>query len=302
MSGDYKVTFLTIKNDYETRCVTDTMSDSGSLDAQLERLDIANNRRTTTTTEEDPRPDFCFVDSDKSKPLKGNDKELAGNKQSVPPHLKGLQWYSESECKSFGDGIREGWGGCLRSGQEWTKSYSYVCRQDAGLTERKIVSIPYNNTADINAAFAPIAQYYANLQSIKERLQDLLDETSKEISSGQGVLMNEERYSHSIHPERAIKAREATNGFIPELKTQTIPILISIGAAMLAFSIVLSFQMMGVYGQFTLSPAYSQAYATFQATVASITNNTSVVGGFAGVSLLIALYFAYLFYSSQPRD
>ncbi len=215
MSGDYKVTYLSIKNDYETGCVTDTMSDSRSLDAQLELLDIANNRRTTTTTN---------------------------------------------------------------------------------------VSTPYDNTADINTAFAPIAQYYANLQSIKERLQDLLDETSKEISSGQGVLMNEERYSNSINPERAIKAREATNGFIPELKTQTIPILISIGAAMLAFSIVLSFQMMGVYGQFTLSPAYSQAYATFQATVASITNNTSIVGGFAGVSLLIALYFAYLFYSSQPRD
>jgi len=216
MSGDYKVTYLSIKNDYETGCVTDAMSDSRSLDAQLERLDIANNRRTTTTTQN--------------------------------------------------------------------------------------VSTPYDNTADINTAFAPIAQYYANLQSIKERLQDLLDETSKEISSGQGVLMNEERYSNSINPERAIKAREATNGFIPELKTQTIPILISIGAAMLAFSIVLSFQMMGVYGQFTLSPAYSQAYATFQATVASITNNTSIVGGFAGVSLLIALYFAYLFYSSQPRD
>jgi hypothetical protein len=289
MSGDYKVTFLTIKNDYETRCVTDTMSDSNALEAQLSRVDAANNRKTTTTTQ-DPRPDFCFVDSDKSKPLKGYNEE--GND---------LQLYSESECKSFG-GTRFPSGACVKETGKLRVVYSYVCRPEAGLTERKIVSIPYNNTADINAAFAPIAQYYANLQSIKERLQDLLDETSKEISSGQGVLMNEERYSHSIHPERAIKAREATNGFIPELKTQTIPILISIGAAMLAFSIVLSFQMMGVYGQFTLSPAYSQAYATFQATVASITNNTSVVGGFAGVSLLIALYFAYLFYSSQPRD
>jgi hypothetical protein len=287
MSGDYKVTYLSIKNDYETGCVTDTMSDSSSLDAQLGLLDIANNRRTTTTTQ-DPRPDFCFVDSDKSKPLKGHNDSP-----------NGLQLYSESECKSFGDGTHFANGECTRSGQE---SYSSVCRPQAGLTASTIVSTPYNNTADINAAFAPIAQYYANLQSIKERLQDLLDETSKEISSGQGVLMNEERSSNSIHPERAIKAREATNGIIPELKTQTIPILISIGAAMLAFSIVLSFQMMGVYGQFTLSPAYSQAYATFQATVASITNNTSIVGGFAGVSLLIALYFAYLFYSSQPRD
>ena len=235
MSGDYKVRYLTIKNDYETGCVTDTMSDSGSLDAQLERLDTANNHRTTTTA-------------------------------------SGSSGSSSSGSSSSGN------------------------------TAPAVTTIAYDNTKDINDAFAPIAQYYANLQSIKERLQDLLDETSKEISSGQGVLMNEERYSNSTNPERAIKAREATNGFIPELKTQTIPILISIGAAMLAFSIVLSFQMMGVYGQFTLSPAYSQAYATFQATVASITNNTSIVGGFAGVSLLIALYFAYLFYSSQPRD
>ena len=288
MSGDYKVTFLTIKNDYETRCVTDSMSDSNALEAQLSRLDIANNRRTTTTTE-DPRPNFCFVDSDKSKPLKGYNQGP-----------NGLQLYSESECRSFGDGRHFANGECNRSGQA---SYSSTCRPAAAVSTTAVVTtIAYDNTAGINAAFAPIAQYYANLQSIKERLQDLLDETSKEISSGQGVLMNEERYSNSTNPERAIKAREATNGFIPELKTQTIPILISIGAAMLAFSIVLSFQMMGVYGQFTLSPAYSQAYATFQATVASITNNTSIVGGFAGVSLLIALYFAYLFYSSQPRD
>lgn len=287
MSGDYKVRYLTIKNDYETRCVTDTLSDSGSLDARLAVLDTANNHRTTTT--EDARPNFCFVDSDKSKPLKGYNEGP-----------NGLQFYSENECKSFGDGTRSGDGECLRTGQT---SYSYVCRPQAAVSTTAVVTtIAYDNTTDINDAFAPIAQYYANLQSIKERLQDLLDETSKEISTGQGVLMNEERYSNSINPERAIKAREATNGFIPELKTQTIPILISIGAAMLAFSIVLSFQMMGVYGQFTLSPAYSQAYATFQATLASITNNTSIVGGFAGVSLLIALYFAYLFYSSQPRD
>jgi len=248
MSGDYKVTYLSIKNDYETGCLTDTMSNDRDLNTQLQNLD--KDIEESNDTPHDSRRLYFL-----------NDRVSSGGK-----------YYKLKISETGGKAVTD-----TSAWDEYQKP-------------------------NIETRFAPIAQYYANLQSIKERLQNLLDESSKEISNGQGVLMNEERYSNSINPERAIKAREATNGFIPELKTQTIPILISIAAAMLAFSIVLSFQMLGVYGQITVSPAYSQTYATIQATVASITNNTTIVGGFAIISLLIASYFAYLFYTSQPRD
>lgn len=297
MSGDYKVEYLSIKNDYDIQCSTDEMSNQDKLNVQIAKVDAANNKQTrTTTTRKDDRPDYCF-----------------SNGTPIGIDSNGIQYYSESQCKTtlknilnkptkwnddgpMVNGVK--YGGCDADGIP----ISWNCRSSAQGTSYTTVTTPIDNTEEVRAAFAPIAQYYANLRSIKERLQDFLKDSSEEVSDGQEHILHEERYNDSVYPERSMKAREATYGLLPELKTQTIPVLVSVGAAMLAFAIVLSFQLIGVNGQLNLSPAYAQGYATLVATVTSITNNTSIVGGFAGVCLVIAIYFAYLYSTSPPRQ
>lgn len=295
MSGDYKVEYLSIKNDYDIKCSTDEMNDRRKLNEQIAKVDAANNRRTTTV--KDNRPAYCF-----------------SNGSIVGIDSGGAQLYTESECKTtlfklINKPVKWNNDGPVVNGVKYGGCdsvdgvpISWNCRLSAGGTGASTQSIPFDNTAEVEAAFAPIAQYYANLRSIKERLQTFLKDSSKEVADGQEHLLHEERYMDSIYPERSMNARESSFGLLPELKTQTIPVLISVGAAMLAFAVVLSFQLIGVNGQLTLSPAYAQGYATAAATITSITNNTSIVGGFAGVCLVIALYFAYLYSTSPPRQ
>lgn len=294
MSGDYKLEYLSIKNDYDIRCSTDEMNNRHKLNEQIAKVDAANNKRTIPI--KDNRPAYCFSDGK----LLGIDSN-------------GIQYYSEYECKGtlfnllkkFTKWNADGptmngvkYGGCDADGTP----VSWNCRSAVAGTPANAQETPFDNTEEVRRAFAPIAQYYANLRSIKKRLQDFLKDSSEEVSDGQEHILHEERYNDSVYPERSMKAREVTYGFLPELKTQTIPILVSVGAAMLAFAVVLSFQLIGVNGQLNVSPAYAQGYATMVATVGSITNNTSIVGGFAGVCLVIAIYFAYLYSTSPPRQ
>jgi len=295
MSGDYKVQYLSIKNDYDIRCSTDAMNDPGKLNEQIAKVDTANNKRTVPVR--DNRPAYCFSNGT----LLGIDSN-------------GAQLYTETECKTTlfklinkpvkwnNDGPVMNsvkYGGCDSLDGV---PISWNCRLSAGGAGATAQSTPFDNTVEVQTAFAPIAQYYANLRSIKHRLQEFLKDSSDQVADGQEHLLQEERYMDSVYPERSMKARESTYGLLPELKTQTIPVLISVGAAMLAFAIVLSFQLIGVNGQLNLSPAYAQGYATVAATITSVTNNTSIVGGFAGVCLVIALYFAYLYSTSPPRQ
>jgi hypothetical protein len=296
MSGGYKVEYLSIKNDYDIKCSTDSMSNPDKLNEQILKVDAANNHRTNPV--KDNRPDYCFSNGT----LLGMDSG-------------GIQYYKRDECittlsaltrtetKWNNDGPTVGgvkYGGC--DAKNGSNGYSWNCRIAVSGNAANAQPTPFDNTEEVKTAFKPIAQYYANLTSIKNRLQTFLKESSQEVSDGQEQLLHEERYMDSVYPERSMKARESSYGLLPELKTRTIPILVSVGAAMLAFAIVLSFQLMGVTGQVSLSPAYLQAYATFQATVMSITNNTAIVGGFAGICLVIAMYFAYLYTTSLPRQ
>ena len=273
MSGGYKVKFLSIKNDYDFQCSTDQMSNEDKLDEQIVKLDAANNHRLGPATITDWSTTLVYpVDSI---------VKFTDNK-----------YY---KCIVASPAGRGPYGGYVDGSAGNTQYWIQVQQQD-------IPNVGFDNTSEIEVAFAPIAQYYANLQSIKIRLQDFLKDTSEEVSEGQGHILNEDRYMESVYPERSMNAREISHGLLPELKSQTIPVLVSVGAAMLAFAIVVSFQMAGVTGQLSLSPAYAQGYATFKATASSITNNTSIVGGFAGVCLVIAMYFAYLYAMSPPRQ
>jgi hypothetical protein len=296
MSGDYKVQYLSIKNDYDIRCSTDAMNDPGKLNEQIAKVDTANNKRTVPVR--DNRPGYCFSNGT----LLGIDSN-------------GVQFYKRDECVTTMSAVSRKptkwnddgptvngvkYGGC--DARDGTVGYSWECRLAMAGSAANAPPIPFDNTVEVQTAFAPIAQYYANLRSIKHRLQEFLKDSSDQVADGQEHLLQEERYMDSVYPERSMKARESTYGLLPELKTQTIPVLISVGAAMLAFAIVLSFQLIGVNGQLNLSPAYAQGYATVAATITSVTNNTSIVGGFAGVCLVIALYFAYLYSTSPPRQ
>jgi len=295
MSGNYKVEYLSIKNDYDIQCSTDEMSNPDKLNEQIAKVDAANNKRTIPV--KDNRPEYCF----------SNGKLLGIDSNNI-------QYYTENECLAT-------LGGILKKMTKWNDArfsvnnvkyggcdaidgtpISWNCRTSVSGTSANAQEIPYDNTEDVRRAFAPISQYYTNLRSIKERLQDFLKDSSEEVSDGQEHILHEERYNDSVYPERSMKAREVTYGLLPELKTQTIPVLVSVGAAMLAFAIVICFQLIGVNGQLNLSPAYAQGYATIVATVTSITNNTSIVGGFASICLVIAIYFAYLYSTSPPRQ
>ena len=272
MSGDYKLEYLSIKNDYDIKCSTDSLNEQAKLDEQITKLDAANNKRVGPI----PVDPWSATASYAVNSFVRYDNKLYKCISAAPPGIGPYGGYIDG---SAGNTIR------------WRL-----------IEVSELPTGPFDNTNEVQTAFAPISQYYANLRSIKERLERFLKDSSEEVADGHEHLLHEERYIDSVYPERSMKARELSYGLIPELKTQTIPVLISVGAAMLAFAIVLSFQLIGVNGQLNLSPAYAQGYATAAATVTSISNNTTIVGGFAGVCLVVAIYFAYLYSTSPPRQ
>ena len=110
---------------------------------------------------------------------------------------------------------------------------------------------------DISDAFFPIGQHYADLLSIKQRLNEFLDGASDEVVDGQDRLVNEERYAERVHPENTVKPREIFFGLMSQLRPSTIPVVLSAGVFMACVSLLMIFQMSGFTGQINIPPALS---------------------------------------------
>jgi hypothetical protein len=155
MSGDYKLEYLSIKNDYDIKCSTDSLGEADKLNEQITRLDAANNHRTTTTTtRKDNRPAYCF-----------------SNERIIGENWMNIQYYTESECKTRlknnlnkdvkwnndGPTLRGvKYGGC--DTVDGSIGMSWQCRIDAKGSSYTTVTTPFDNTQEVKTAFEPIAQ------------------------------------------------------------------------------------------------------------------------------------------------
>jgi hypothetical protein len=145
--------------------------------------------------------------------------------------------------------------------------------------------------ADIAAAFRPIGEYYANLTSIKERLNAFLEKASDDVADSEMNLAGEERYENRAHPENSVSPKEIAYGLFTELRTSTIPILLALGVFMASISILMIFQMIGFTGQINVPPALIQLQARLMApSTIPLYENPMVLSGISivlGVAVVI---------------
>jgi hypothetical protein len=158
-----------------------------------------------------------------------------------------------------------------------------------------------NGTA-VETAFAPIAEYYSKLVSINETLRNHINKTAKNIGDSDPRLINEERYSNRVHPEEAVMAREATNGFFPELRQSSMPYLISVSVFMASLSIFLIFQMNGFSGQINIPPSVSSWFASPAPDARPFYQNPMILGGIAIIALTGLVIFAVLYFQAKNTN
>ena len=145
-------------------------------------------------------------------------------------------------------------------------------------------------------AFQPIGEHYANLNSIKQRLNKFLECSSQQISNASttsGGSINEERYNQRANPQEAVMPRELVFGLFSELRPSSIPIILAAGVFMSCLSLLMIFQMFGFTGEIHIPPALSTNQPLGEAFVKALVQNPMVLSGLsilAGVALAI-LYF-----------
>jgi hypothetical protein len=224
----YKQTFLAIKYDYDTKC---SMTEE-RLNEYIRALDAKT--KIYQVSKSDSRPSYCFSNS--------------GNIKGQPSSDGSIQIFSEQECASFPNSIRSANGECTAS---TGGSYSWNCRQSAGSGGSNMAALEKHLTE----SFQPIGQYYSNLQSIKKRLNEFLEETSDQVVDLKDTMINKERYDNRAHPEYAVKPRELVYGLFSELRPSSVPIVLAASVFMACISILMIFQMFGFTGQINLPPA-----------------------------------------------
>jgi hypothetical protein len=278
MSG-YKQEFLSIKYDYDTKCA---MSDD-RLESLILSLDTKVKKYQTST--DDNRPSFCFDSNDN---LIGSEGPSTQNPR--------LQVYTEAECKSMPNGIYQGNGECtIRTGG----SYSWNCRPVPGKTGS---GSSVTTRADLSGAFFPIAQYYSNLVSIKQRLTQFLEDASTEVVDSQNGLVPEQRFRNRAYPEQSVKPRELVFGLFSELRPSSVPIVIAAGVFMASLTVLMIFQIFGFTGQINLPPALTSGLASAsssQTYTNMLYSNPAVLGG--GGVLLGVIVAVATFYYFKPK-
>ena len=278
MSG-YKQEYLSIKYDYDTKCA---MSDD-RLESLILSLD--NKVKKYQTSTDDNRPSFCFDSG-------GNLIGTEGPSTQDPR----LQVYTEAECKSMPNAIYHGSGQCtIRTGG----SYSWNCRPVPGKTGG---GSSVTTRADLSGAFLPIAQYYANLVSIKERLARFLEDASTEVVDSQNGLVPEQRFRNRAYPEQSVKPRELVFGLFSELRPSSVPIVIAAGVFMASLTVLMIFQIFGFTGHINLPPALTSGLASAsssQTYTNMLYSNPAVLGG--GGVLLGVIVAVATFYYFKPK-
>jgi hypothetical protein len=155
------------------------------------------------------------------------------------------------------------------------------------------------NATQLSTAFNTISQHYANLASIKKRLNDFLECSSTEIKDAKSVSENEERYSDRVNPQDTVMPRELVFGLFSQLRPSSVPIVMAAGVFMSCLTLLIIFQMFGFTGELHIPPALTKVQAGITAVASSgtplyqnpmVLSGVSIVLG-AAVIILGALYY-----------
>jgi hypothetical protein len=286
INNNYKQAYLAIKYDYDTSC---TVITDDILNQQIANLDTKVQAYQLSVP--DTRPSFCF--------------NSAGVIQGHSDIVADRQMYTESECQALLQRASPGSTWSSRSFQGYDVStarfqanyygfcqsadgataYSYTCRTPSTISTQRAQQ-------ELTTAFQPIGEYYANLNSIKKRLIDFLECSSKQVSESTAGTINEERYNERANPQEAVMPRELVFGLFSELRPSSIPFILAAGVFMSCMSLLMIFQMLGFTGEIHMPPALSPN-ASFGEVLTSLAQNPMVLSGIsivAGVGLTILYY------------
>ena len=97
-------------------------------------------------------------------------------------------------------------------------------------------------------------------------------------------------------------AREATNGFFPELRQASMPYLISVSVFMASLSIFLIFQMNGFSGQINIPPSVSAWFASPAPDARPFYQNPMILGGITIIALTGLVIFALLYFQAKNTN
>lgn len=159
------------------------------------------------------------------------------------------------------------------------------------------------NKAAVQAAFAPIATYYATLNDINKNLRTYLNMVSSTIADSQDTLINEDRLNERIHPEESIAAREISYGIFPKFRVTSLPYILTAGVFLSLFTIFIVFQMLGLTGQFNLPQSLVQQFSS-PAGVASVPfyKNPMILGGVVVALASALVIFVILYYKEKNTN
>jgi hypothetical protein len=147
----------------------------------------------------------------------------------------------------------------------------------------------------LTSAFQPIGEYYANLNSIKERLNKFLDCSIQQVTESTAGTINEERYNQRANPQEAVMPRELVFGLFSELRPSSIPFILSAGVFMSCLSLLMIFQMFGFTGEIHMPPALS-SIGTGTGATPSLAQNPMVL---SGVSIVVVVALGILYFRSK---
>lgn len=225
----------------------------------------------------DTRPKFCF--------------SKKGNIMGYADDADGIQLYTKEECESMPNGRFSTSGECIKT---TGGSYSWDCRPAAGTGGSNIDAL----REDLSGAFQPIAQYYADLSSIKKRLQAFLECSSNQVTSSHDGLINEQRFDERAAPQDTVRPRELVFGLFSELRPSSVPIILAAGVFMACLSILMIFQMLGFTGEIHLPPALT-AMTKAAESGPPLYQNPMVLSGISIVLGALAVVFGVLYYRSK---
>jgi hypothetical protein len=159
------------------------------------------------------------------------------------------------------------------------------------------------NKAAVQAAFAPIATYYATLNGINTNLTTYLNKVSTDIADSQDTLMNEERYGDRVNPEETTAPREIMYGLFPKFRQTSLPYILTTGVFMSLLTIFIVFQLMGITGQVNLPPTVTQFFTTPAGVVnVPFYKNPMVLGGLVTILASALVIFIILYYKAKNTN
>lgn len=153
---------------------------------------------------------------------------------------------------------------------------------------------------NLTDAFQPISQYYSNIISIKKRLNDFLECSSKKLQDANPYSINKERYSERANPKEAVMPRELVFGLFSQLRPSSVPIVMAAGVFMSCLTLLIIFQMFGFTGEIHAPPAVLQGYSFLTTPGATpLYQNPMVLSGLSIVLGAAVIILGIMYYRSK---